>query len=81
MYVTLSEKDKMELLGKNYSTPYTYEGHSYKPLKGVGKNMCKNCGLVILNNDITRWCVDKGCNYSDHSSYKSVLSKLTKMPS
>lgn len=81
MYVTLSDKDKMELLGKDYRPPYSFEGHSYRLMKGVGKNICIHCGLVILNNDITRWCVDKGCNYAYHPSYKSALFKLTKMPS
>ncbi len=75
MYNTLSEKDKLDLLGKKDSRTYKYVGHSFTPLKGVGKQYCTNCGLLSLNNGISRWCVDKGCNYDVHSSYKSKIKK------
>ena len=44
-----------------------------------GKQVCKSCGLVALNNDFTRWSIDKGC-YSDlHPEYKNARKRFTKM--
>ena len=57
---------------------YKMKGHSFVALKGVGKQYCSCCGLVALNNPATGWCIEKGCNHSDHSSYKSAMKRLTK---
>ena len=79
MYQTMTEAEKIKFLGISGKQPYKYEGHSLRPLKGVGKNWCPKCGLVALNNAISHWCIDKGCNYSDHPQYKTKVKKLTKM--
>lgn len=57
---------------------YKMKGHSFQILKGTGKQFCTSCGLVALNNQITQWCINKGCNYSDHPQFKSTLKRLTK---
>lgn len=77
-YTTLSEKEKQELLNTKDSRRYNYVGHSWVPIKGVGKMVCKSCGLVALRNPLTDWCVDKGCNYDVHSSYKHKVKTLTR---
>jgi hypothetical protein len=77
---TLSSQEVEDILkGGNQREVYKYVGHSFKPLKGVGKQYCTRCGLLALNTPITQWCVDKGCNYEDHKQYKSKLKTLTKM--
>lgn len=57
---------------------YKYLGHRLVPLNGVGKNYCFVCGLVAINNDVTRWCIEKGCYHEDHPQYKSKLKQFTK---
>lgn len=50
--------------------PYKYEPHGpWIPMKGIGKMKCVRCGLVRLNNDFTRWAIDKGCNNEDHPDH------------
>lgn len=78
LYVTLSEKEKQELLGLSSKQPYKMQGHQWVFMKGVGKQVCKHCGLVMLRNKATDWCVEKGCNASDHTSYASAMKRLTK---
>jgi hypothetical protein len=56
---------------------YKYKGHSFKPLRGVGKQYCTTCGLVAIRTKITEWCIDKGCNYDDHPQYKQKVRSLT----
>ena len=76
---TLSADEKYKLLQTNAQTAYKFKGHSFTPLKGIGKQYCKGCGLVALRNDISAWCIDKGCNYSDSPHYPAALKRLTKM--
>lgn len=54
--------------------PYKYEPHSFKG-KVCGKQYCVKCGLLSINNDFTRWAVDKGCNNERHPSYQSQRAK------
>lgn len=57
---------------------YQMKGHSFN--KNVsGKSYCSNCGLIALNNDFTRWCIDKGCYADLHPQYESTKRRLTKM--
>lgn len=78
-YYTLNQNEISEFLSAGYKQPYKMKGHSWIPLKGVGKNYCSGCGLVALNNKITQWCIKKGCNFSDSPYYKPALKRLTKM--
>lgn len=51
---------------------YKMEPHRIEWSKVIHRNWCVKCGLVILNNKLTRWCVDKGCNNEDHHDWKRV---------
>lgn len=57
---------------------YKMVGHSFNKVIG-GKQVCSNCGLVALNNEFTRWSIDKGCYADLHPQYKSVKIRTTKM--
>jgi hypothetical protein len=53
---------------------YQFEGHAFaKRFKRLPWLACRYCGLILLNNSLTRWCVAKGCNYEDHPGYKQAL--------
>ena len=73
--MTAKEKNEFLSLG---STPYTFKGHTFKPMPRIGKQLCSGCGLLALRNDITRWCIKKGCNYADNPHHKAALRRLTK---
>ena len=45
--------------------PYSMEGHSWKTLGTLPWEVCKHCGLIALHNDITQWCITKGCNHTN----------------
>lgn len=53
---------------------YSFEPHSPQKLKGLPWIYCKYCGLIYLNNKVTRWCIKMGCNANYHPNYKNVLS-------
>lgn len=57
--------------------PYKLVHHSFNR-QVCGKQVCSNCGLMALNNDFTKWCIDKGCNADLHPQYKSVRLRLTR---
>lgn len=51
---------------------YKYVPHGpWHILKGTGKQYCHKCGLIGLNNNFTRWSVDKGCFSELHPQFKS----------
>lgn len=73
----LSSKEVSDLLDTITKVePYKLKGHSFVPLKGIGKSYCRNCGLVALRNPISDWCVEKGCEYKNHSQYAHAFRKL-----
>lgn len=73
------QQEVLDLLNSRKSKPpYELQGHSWTPLKGVGKQYCKRCGLVALNNPFTDWCVRMGCNHEDHPQYEGTRRRLTK---
>jgi ribosomal protein L32 len=76
MYVTLTNKEKDAFLNSTDNRTYKYVGHSFTPLKGAGKQVCKSCGLMLLRNQITDWCVSHGCFHDVHPQYKNKLKKL-----
>lgn len=57
---------------------YKFEGHVWFMNKNAGKQVCAYCGLVLLRNEATAWCVARGCNYALHPSYPSTMKRLTK---
>lgn len=56
---------------------YKLEHHSFT--KKIGSRIsCSKCGLLRLHNQATDWAVGKGCNYSDHIAYKSIIKQFSK---
>jgi hypothetical protein len=54
---------------KENMSDYKFQPHNMTG-KVAGKSYCVRCGLVALNNEFTRWSVDKGCNSEDHPDYQ-----------
>jgi hypothetical protein len=79
MYKTLPPSDVAKFLSEGKTKEvWKMVGHTWKPLKHVGKQYCSSCGLVRVNNKFTEWCIDKGCMNSDHPQYESAMKRLTK---
>lgn len=57
---------------------YQLKGHNFGGLI-AGKAYCLSCSLIALNNDFTRWCIDKGCYYELHPQYQATKKRLTKL--
>lgn len=57
---------------------YQFKGHSFSGKLIGGKQCCQSCGLFALNNEFTKWAIDKGCYYDIHPEYKSVKRRTTK---
>ena len=58
---------------------YEYEPHSPKPAPSGSKlswRVCSGCGLIYLNNALTKWCVDKGCGAKYHQDYERKVKEL-----
>lgn len=54
---------------------YKMEGHTFAyGIRGSAYRFCTGCGLVAFKNELTRWAIEKGCNYKDHPSYQNKLS-------
>lgn len=75
----MKSKDAFKAVFGDSSTKETYKlvGHSFNK-QVCGKSVCSNCGLIALNNEFTRWCVDKGCFADLHPQYASAKVRLTK---
>lgn len=55
----------------------TKEGHTFdRTIANIA--YCSKCGLVYLNNDFTRWCIKRGCNYSDDPIYAQARIRYTR---
>jgi hypothetical protein len=54
---------------------YEYEAHHADMLKGLPWAYCIKCGLLYLNNDITRKCIKWGCNSNLHPEYLAWRKK------
>ena len=57
---------------------YKFEAHSTIKIKNIPWSYCKYCGLVFLNNSITKWCIKMGCNNRYHPQYKKMINKLAR---
>ena len=57
---------------------WDFEPHSATKIKQLPWLICKKCGLVYLNNRLTKWCIKMGCNNEDHKDYNKMLIKLSK---
>lgn len=55
---------------------YRPEPHAFTS-RIVNYLYCSRCGLIMLRNDFTQWCVKMGCNYSDHPQYKAKRHEFT----
>lgn len=62
---------------------YTYEKHQFKTdrpvCKFLGRAVCVNCGLLLLKNLLTEWCVARGCNFDVHPGFKNACWTLPKI--
>lgn len=58
---------------------YKYEAHNFTLMKHIGKQKCKRCGLLALRNELTSWCIEKGCYYEDHPQHDATVKKLTRI--
>jgi hypothetical protein len=59
-----------EMFGEKYvKEKYKLEPHQFTECAG-GKQYCRKCGLVALNNEFTRWSIEKGCLSELHPQYK-----------
>jgi hypothetical protein len=38
-------------------------------LKGIPWRLCAHCGLLFLNNEISRLCVKLGCEFDEKPAY------------
>lgn len=56
---------------------YKFEPHKPRILtKRMRILVCQYCGLVYLKNNITKWCIKKGCMHGIHRDYKRQLRKV-----
>ena len=56
---------------------YSHEAHGPIKLKGTPWLYCRFCGLMYLNNAITKWCIRMGCNHVYHRDFKRMLYQMT----
>lgn len=61
----------------NQYIEFLYEPHSFTKRKFLPWQFCTNCGLISLGNDYTKWAINKGCNYKEHSQADYVKTKFT----
>jgi len=54
---------------------YKFEPHNPKKIKSISWQVCSKCGLVYLNNSLTRWAIDKGCNNDDHPGRANAIKR------
>ncbi len=66
-----------DVFGEDYKKEsYKMEDHAFVHNKRVGKNVCRRCGLVALNNEFSLWSIRVGCLSEEHPQYQSKR-KLT----
>ena len=56
---------------------YTYAPHSPAKRKNMPWHVCRNCGLVYLNNAFTAWAIKVGCNNNEHPDIDAMRHKFT----
>lgn len=56
---------------------YEYEKHAPVKVKWMPWLMCRYCGLVYLNNRLTKWSIRMGCNHSYHPAYEKTVKSMT----
>jgi len=76
----MKQKDAFKsIFGTEYvKESYQMKGHSFNKLLS-NKPVCSSCGLIALNNDFSKWCIEKGCYADLHPQYESTKRRLTKM--
>lgn len=55
---------------------FTAEPHSPAKRAHFSWLVCSRCGLIYLNNALTRFCVKHGCNHEENPDYKRQLATL-----
>jgi hypothetical protein len=51
---------------------YEYEPHRPVKWRPIPWMVCKLCGLVYLNNDLSRRAIRLGCDYHEHKGYQQA---------
>ena len=55
------------------------ENHAFnKRIAGIPNAVCSKCGMIKLNNDFSRWCIQNGCNADERPDYLFIRKQLTK---
>lgn len=66
------------LFGEEYKREsYKHEGHSFQFMSRIGKQVCSNCGLVMLRNKFTDWSIRMGCLSELHPEYANARKRYT----
>lgn len=73
---TLSPEEVKEFVNSANSTiSYKMVPHTWRTSKRFNKQYCSGCGLILLNNDFTRWSVNHGCLNNYHSGYNAARKR------
>ena len=76
---TFSQAEVQELIhDANRKITYKMVPHQWKTSKNLPKPYCNRCGLLDLNNDLSRWAISKGCLNAEHSGYASAIKRYSK---
>lgn len=79
IYKSLSKAEIQQFLNEaNNKITYKMVGHTWKSSKHIPKQFCSGCGLLRLNNDFTRWSIDKGCLNEFHPGFLSARKRYSK---
>jgi hypothetical protein len=57
---------------------FKYQPHHPGRYQFITRSVCLGCGLIYLQNPLTTWCIQRGCNYEDDPKYKSKVKELGK---
>ena len=77
-YKTLSKSELAEFLDEaGRKVIYKKIGHTFRNKKNLSKQICSGCGLMRLNNNFTRWAIDKGCLSEYHPGYSAARKRYS----
>ena len=57
--------------------PYRFEPHAFVTRRRITWPVCRRCGLVLLRNDLTDWCVKRGCDANNHPEFRAACARLS----
>ena len=71
-YLNILQKKELSIDMEQYSL----EPHRPTNIKGISWRICAYCGLIYLNNPLTKWSIEKGCNNKDYPGYKEIAKRI-----